>query len=377
MEKQNIEYRNYIKLNSVISYYKKKVSDRLDAYKYSYTPRDIKARVRKINGGYKGSSSEYRTTVLAYWKRFGQKPKRIWYALYCDELNKYDPRYIPDPIWFHDILPYFNSKSFATAYADKSVYSFLFRDVNKPETIVKNMGGYYYDGDNDSIISEEEAVHLCEQEEHLIFKPSLGTKGAGILFYDRDDEKSMRIPDIFGKMSNNFVVQRIVKQHPDLARLNPSTLNTIRVISFHFKGEVYILSAQLRIGGSGSRVDNVSAGGSACAIYPNGWLHEKSVTRQSTWTDETATGIKLKTIHVPSYEKIVETIKKLHCKLPYFNIVGWDFAVREDGAPIMIEFNTRPGQNQIGGKEPTFGEMTEEVLEDVYIKKSLRNAFKK
>ena len=43
----------------------------------------------------------------------------------------------------------------------------------------------------------------------------------------------------------------------------------------------------------------------------------------------------------------------------------------------MIEFNTRPGQNQIGGKEPTFGEMTEEVLEDVYIKKSLRNAFKK
>ena len=43
----------------------------------------------------------------------------------------------------------------------------------------------------------------------------------------------------------------------------------------------------------------------------------------------------------------------------------------------MIEYNTEPAQNQIGGREPTFGDMTDEVLEDVFIKKSLEGAFRR
>ena len=342
---------------------------------HGFAPSDVRKRVKRSGSGYKGSAKEYRETVLKYWKRYGEKPKRIYYTLLCDGRNAYDPRFIPDPIWVNKILPYFNWQAMVYAYGDKSLYSKLFPDISKPDTLVKNMGGLYYDGDGDRMITREEAECILSQEAHLIFKPSLGTKGAGILFFDRDDEKSKRIPAIFDEMGSNFVVQRIVKQHPDLARLNPSTLNTVRVISFRFKGQVYILSAQLRIGGAGARVDNVSAGGSACAVKPDGWLHEKSVTRKSTWTDKTPNGIKLSTIRIPNYEGIVETIKKAHCQLPYFNIVGWDFAVGEDGTPIMVEFNTRPGQNQIGGKEPTFGDMTEEVLEDVFIKKTMHRAF--
>ena len=128
----------------------------------------------------------------------------------------------------------------------------------------------------------------------------------------------------------------------------------------------------MRIGGADARVDNVSAGGSACAVKPDGWLYEKSVTRKSTWTDETNNGIKLKDIRVPNYEGIKETIKRLHCLLPYFNIIGWDFAVGEDGIPVFIEFNTKPGQNQIGGREPTFGDLTDEVLDEVFIKKTMK-----
>ena len=46
------------------------------------------------------------------------------------------------------------------------------------------------------------------------------------------------------------------------------------------------------------------------------------------------------------------------------------FAVGEDGTPVMIEFNIKPGQNQIGGKEPSFGDLTDEVLEEVFIRKN-------
>ncbi len=358
------------KLSALVRRLTRRLDYLKEAYLFEFRSKDVKARVKRIGGGYQGSRQEYRDTVLKFWRRYGLKPQKAWFDLYCSGMNAYDPRFIPDPIWFQRILPYYNNYSYTAAYADKGIYSRILRDVAKPDTVAKNMAGYYYDGDGDNLITREKAEQLCAQEDHLILKPSGGTKGRGIMFYDRDDKTGQSIPELFNSMKSDFVVQRIVKQHPDLARLNPGTLNTVRVISFHFKGEVHILSAQLRIGGVGSRVDNVSAGGSACAIRPDGWLYEKSVTRKSDWTYETASGIKLKDIRVPNYEGIVETIKRLHCQVPYFNIIGWDFAVAEDGTPVFIEFNTKPGQNQIGGREPTFGGLSEEVFDEVFIKKN-------
>ncbi len=371
------EYKNLMKLYELFSEFEKRIISHFRAISDGYAPRNVRKRIKRSGGGYTGSTKEYRDTVLAYWKKYGIKPKRIYYTLLCAGKDAYDPRFIPDPIWMDKIIPYFNWSIMVNAYADKNCYSKLLPDAKKPDTLVKNMAGVFYNGDKDQLITREEAERILSEEEHLIFKPSLGTKGAGIMFYDRDAENGMCVSEIMDIMGHNYLAQRIVKQHPDLARLNPSTLNTLRILSFRFKGEVYILSAQLRIGGAGARVDNVSAGGSACSVYPNGWLHEQSVTRKSTWTDETANGIKLNSIHVPNYEGVKETVRQLHSQLPYFNIVGWDFAVGEDGTPIMIEFNTRPGQNQIGDREPTFGDMTDEVLDEVFIKKTLKNAFKR
>ena len=351
------------KLESIAKYYR-------DSYVFSFRTSDVKARVKRIGGGYQGSDTEYRDTVLRYWRKYGIKPKRIWYSLLCDGKDAYDPRFVPDSIWFHDIIPFYNNTKINYAYADKGIYNRLLPNVSKPQTVVKRMAGYYYNGDSEQPISRDEAETLLAGEEHLIFKPSFGAKASGIRFYDRDEKEHDRLLRILNSMGSNFVVQRIVKQHPDLARLNPDSLNTIRVLSFRFKGEVHILSAQLRIGAAGSRVDNVSAGGSACSIKSDGFLYEKSVTRQSTWTDETPSGIKLSTIRVPNYEGIMETVKRLHTELPYFDLLGWDFAVGEDGTPIMVEYNTLPGQNQIGSGEPTFGDLTDEVFDEVFLRKT-------
>ena len=374
MAKKSFKQKCLTESGKILRYLEKEVKFQRDANSFSFRTGDVKARVDRINGGYRGSAKEYRDIIVSYWKKYGIKPQKVWYDLYCDGMEAYDPRFIPDSVWFHDILPYYNSAIMVSAYSDKAIYSWLLPNVKKPDTVVKRIAGYFYDGDGEKLITREEAERICESEEHLIIKPSNGTKGAGILFYDRDDNNGKTVAELFDAMSSGFVVQRIVNQHADLARLNPGTLNTIRLISFHFNNEVHILSALLRIGGSGSRVDNVSAGGSACAVYPTGWLHEKSVNRQSVWTDKTATGIEYSSVQVPSYNGIKETIKNLHCQLPYFNIVGWDFAVDESGVPVFIEFNTKPGQNQISCG-PTFGDLTETVLEDVFIKKSLKNAF--
>ena len=332
-------------------------------------------RAHRIPDAYLGSAKEFRDVVVKFWKPYGVRPQRFWYRLFCAGSDHYDPRYIPNTIWQKTIVPYFNNLSLNSAYTDKGMLSRLFPDVKQPETVVKNMGGSFYNGAEEPI-SREEAVRLCRDEEHVIFKPTIESGGGrDIQFFDKADMPAERVDELFDSFDCNFIAQRIVKQHPDLARINASTLNTMRVLSFRFNGEVHILSAQLRMGSSKARIDNVAAGGCACPIKPDGWLREKAVSHKSKWTDETENGIKLKDIRVPSYDRVTETIKTIHGRMPYFGIIGWDFAVSEDGEPVLIEFNLKPGQNQIGGKEPTFGDMTEAVLEEVYLKKSLEGKY--
>lgn len=332
-----------------------------------------KKRLKSIGGGYNGTSSEYQDKVLKFWSKYGISPKKFWYDLFCEKKTSYDPRFIPDTIWDIDILSYFNNLKMRDAYTDKGMLSRILPDVKKPETIVKNIAGYYYDGDGEHLISREEAERLCANEERLIIKPYRGMKGEGIVIYDRKGKEG--IGDIFSRLKCGFVAQRIVRQHPDLASLNKDSVNTIRVISFHFKDRIHILSALLRIGGKGAFVDNVSSGGSACPVNTDGTLYEKSVNRKSVWSDTSPGGVKYKGFTIPNYAGIIETAKRLHCQLPYFNIIGWDFAVDETGEPVLLEFNAKPGQNQIGHGKPTFGDLTEEVLEDVFIHKTLKDAF--
>lgn len=333
-------------------------------------------RVKMIGGGYRGSAREFRETVKSYWKKYGVKPRKYWYDLYCNGMDSYDPRFVPDSMWYYTLLPYFNNLIMRKPYADKCMYSKLFPDVRKPQTIVKNIAGYYYNGDGEKLISRQEAIQICKKEEHLVFKPSLSSGGGvGIVFYDREEHDPGYVEELFDKFGVGFVAQRLVKQHPDLERINKDSLNTIRVMSFHFNDEVHILSAQLRMGGKGSRVDNITAGGCACAIKEDGWLSDRAVTRKSVWTDRHENGLLFKDIRVPSYDRVLDTVKRLHTQLPYFNIVGWDFAVDQEGEPVLIEFNVVPEQNQIGGKQPTFGELSDDVFQEVFIDQKREDVF--
>lgn len=338
--------------------------------------KNVKKRLASINGGYNGSKKEFNDKVLTYWKRYNQKPQKYWFDLYCNNLDSYDPRYIPDTIYYNKIIPYFNYIAINKAYRDKGMFSRLLPDVKKPETIVKNIAGQFYNGDLDQPITAEKAMQLCEAEEHLIIKPSIASgSGRSITFFDRDDPKTQTISAIFSKFQANFVVQRLVQQHPDLARINNgSSLNTVRVFSFYFEEEVHILSTILRMGSMNSRIDNISAGGISCVIKPDGWLVDKAVNRKSKWMDAHESGIKFCDICVPSFQRIIEKVKRLHPMLPYFGIIGWDFAVDSEGEPVLIEYNLIPEQNQISCG-PTFGDLSEKVLDDVFLNRTRKKYF--
>lgn len=337
--------------------------------------RYAKKRIKMIGGGYKGSKKEFRETVLEFWKPYGVKPGRYWYTLYCAQLGHYDPRYIPDNIWYGKIYPYFNNIIARNTYGDKSFFDTLFADLKRPVTVVKNMAGHYYDS-NMNLMSREEAVERCLRAKHWVIKASTNTGGGkNVQFYDESGEGDKEVIEkLFQDYRVNFIVQLPVEQHPDLARIHAKSLNTVRVQSFFFKNQVYILSAMLRMGSGDSRLDNVSSGGCACLIGPDGWLVGKAVTRKSEWTDHHESGVYFKDICVPSYDRILETVKRKHKQLPYFGILGWDFAVDKDGNPVFIEVNVTSEPNQIAGG-PTFGDLTKDVLQEVFVDQTMKDYF--
>ena len=72
---------------------------------------------------------------------------------------------------------------------------------------------------------------------------------------------------------------------------------------------------------------------------------------------------------------MINIIKQEASKLPQLGIIGLDFGIDRNGEPVFIELNISSGQNQRGGG-PTFGALTDAVLRDVLIDKTLRDSFK-
>lgn len=312
---------------------------------------------------------EYKTTIRSYWKQFKTSaPKKYWFKLLCNEANEFSPKYIPDDKWFRDIVPHYNNLIFAKALQDKCLHNVLFPDMKRPETVVKRIAGVFYD-DALNLLSREEAAARCRSVGRILIKPSVGSgQGNGIEFFTSEELTESDINAIFDKYGRDFIVQKKMSQHPVLASLNANSLNTIRVITFLHKDKVHILTSILRVGGGDNEVDNTSQGGYKCTINPDGRLQKLGLSKIGgywAYTESYPNGIRFEDVVIPSFDKIKDIVCTHAAKMSHFPIIGWDIAVDPDGDPVLVEFNVIPAQGH-GTDGPLFGDLTDEVLEEVY-----------
>ena len=66
---------------------------------------------------------------------------------------------------------------------------------------------------------------------------------------------------------------------------------------------------------------------------------------------------------IPHYDKAIELCKNVHETLLFHDFAAWDIAIKEDGTPLIIELNSKPGilTWQIRFDSSLFGDFTEEV----------------
>ena len=92
-------------------------------------------------------------------------------------------------------------------------------------------------------------------------KPNYGDQGKGVKKIKADDAAA--IEELLNDCKNDaYVVEGAIEQIPEIAAINPSSINTVRAYTLLKKnGESEILGIMLRVGRKGSHVDNWGSGG--------------------------------------------------------------------------------------------------------------------
>lgn len=100
---------------------------------------------------YRLSAADKRRT-LDYWHSYGISWVNLdWYRLYGAMLGTVNERMIPEELFRVELEDRINTECMAEAQGDKNSLSRMFPEVNQPKTLLRNINGYYFDGDYDTL----------------------------------------------------------------------------------------------------------------------------------------------------------------------------------------------------------------------------------
>jgi hypothetical protein len=155
-------------------------------------------------------------------------------------------------------------------------------------------------------------------------------------------ESEMTVAQLKERLQGQYLLQDRIMQHPRMSELHPSSVNTIRLITFNNRGKVEVFCAALRIGTLGRSVDNWGSGGIVVGIDPEtGRLQKEGLFRPGYGVrveQHPDTGVRFDGFEIPYFKKVVALTQSLHGYLYGIHSAGWDIAVTPEG-PVFIEGN--------------------------------------
>ncbi len=289
----------------------------------------------------------WKTTALLQ-ERSG-KP-RIW--LLCDMLHcavKYNAGYVDYKIAqmynlndeqrktvitrgiSNSIVRRMNDKAYWHFFDDKTQFNELFREWIPRKWLLINTD------------TPPDKLQEMMQLPSLIGKPLEGSSGQGILKYTAEDWGAD--PAAFLKKLQEQgigILEEVVVQHPDMARMCPTSVNTCRIATLLGDKKQGIVYAFLRIG-NGKVMDNVDCGGMAARIdLDSGMLLTVGADKAgNTYTKHPITGTDIIGFTIPYWEEAKKMCMDAAQKVPQMRFVAWDVAITPNG-PTFIEGNSFP-----------------------------------
>lgn len=336
--------------------------------RYSAKTRRIK-QFKKITNQ-KTLTSAQKAEVAAFYAPY-KKPNLVFHNFFTEKTGVFHANYIPQDLYVGYIDPYFNDIKAAKYLDNKCYFDALFHRIPQPHLVLKRVNKMWLDNECHPVSEQEmKAIILREENGMFVKEAQTSSGGHGVTFVESDENAPKKVLEAAAAIPTDIVIQRPIVQHAELAKMNDSSVNTLRLYSVLSKaGTAKIYSAVLRMGNAGSKVDNYAAGGISCGIDESGKLRKYGYNKKGMQVCAHPTSnITFEGYEVPSYDRAVELVKTAHPLMPHFRSVSWDIAITADGTPVLIEANLcRGGIDLLQlNNGPLFGEDTVSILNEVF-----------
>ncbi len=232
----------------------------------------------------------------------------------------------------NEIVRRMNPKEYWHFFDDKAQFNELFKEWIPRKWLLIN-----------DRTDPSELFALCRNNHALIGKPLEGSSGQGIIKYD-ENAWSGGMDAFLSKLKSDGIgiLEEIVVQHPKMAALCPTSVNTCRIATLLGDKQQGIVYAFLRIG-NGKVMDNVDCGGMAARIdLESGKLLTVGADKQgNTFLKHPMTNTSIIGFTIPFWNEAKAMCLKAAQKIPEMRYIAWDVAITESG-PTFIEGNSFP-----------------------------------
>lgn len=206
--------------------------------------------------------------------------------------------------------------------------------------------------------------NLIETHKVVFIKKNFSYGGKEVFKFDETSYINLENINIHG----HYLLQKGVDQHEALDKINPYSINTLRVITLNLNGEIIVKSCALRMSINKSYKDNASSVGIFISYdLENNRLGEVATKNidvgGKSYYKHPETQFIFKGRPLPYPDRVKTLVTRAATTFPNRYVVGWDVAYTPKG-PILIEGNTNPGpiMAQIALK----GLRSVKIFDDIY-----------
>ncbi len=228
-------------------------------------------------------------------------------------------------------------------------YAYRLNDYNAWNVFMDKMNTYlkfreYYQRDAICILDQSDFdAYLAFTEKHPVFVKKDVSESCGRSVERIDLATSDRTKEeLFAEFlqTKKIILEECVHQSSVLASLNASSVNTVRCFTLYTKHGVLIPWCFMKVGRSGSFVDNGGAGGILVGIdCKTGQLSTDGIDEYGRWYPvHPDSGVAFQGFQLPQWEEMLALCRQMAVQVPKVPWIGWDMAHTDDGW-VVIEGN--------------------------------------
>ena len=307
------------------------------------------------------------------WSQLGHIYESVTLQYYANYTN-YLEDIVPESIGRTCIEYVLNPLKFRPYYSDKNMFALICGKENVPLTIICRVnGGGLLDGDLKPITASLDEILVSF--DRILLKPTIDTKGGnGIMIFTREGKDfkngdTILTKDFLLNYGSDFTIQKLVRQHDRLAMLNPTSVNTLRIATYRspIDEKVHVIASIIRIGKSGSFVDNACSGGKYAGVDLETGKVANELRDANGGRYSAQNGIDFSNLDftVPGWDIIKDKCIEIAGNIVHHRLVAFDMTITNDMQPMLIEYNVNAFSYWLfmyTGQKP-LGDFTDEIIE--------------